>query len=527
MTTNTADQLQTQFRAPTPILELVWKQRWVGIMSSIVIAAMAGVMVALTMPYGPATAEQALIVMLGSLIVGLAAGLVTRSWWALLLAPAAHIVAIEIARFDTAGATVGAVRLDNTFGILALITGRGFHGLVGILPMLLGVGIGVILAGRLAATPEMTAASTSFWRVLLRWTPGVILAIGLAALAVVIALPASTPPIKGADGKQLPGSIASLEQVRLGGSDQWIMIRGHDADNPVLLYLSGGPGQSDLAYSRIFFDDLSRDFVVVSWDQRGTGKSYAALNPASDLTLEQAIDDTIELTNYLRSRFDEEKIYLLGESWGSTLGVLAVQRRPDLYHAWIGSGQMVSQRETDRRLYTEVLDLAARTDDDALAEQMRSFGEPPYADIPYANGFVMGYYEALYGPYTVPQSYIETGQRSNPGPYGVLASEYNFVERVNVIRGLIDMFTVMYPQLQHIDFRQDVPQLEVPVYILDGGAELASRRDLALEWFDQLEAPIKRIYTFEGAAHSVAFEQFEEFHKIMVETVLPETYPTQ
>ena len=148
--------------------------------------------------------------------------------------------------------------------------------------------------------------------------------------------------------------------------------------------------------------------------------------------------DTIELTEYLRARFDEEKIYLLGESWGSTLGVLAVQRRPDLYHAWIGSGQMVSQRETDRRLYRDVLALAERTGDSALAAKMRGYGEPPYADTPYANAFVMGHYEALYKPYTPPQAYMQIGSTANVGPWGILASEYNLVEHANVLRGLID-----------------------------------------------------------------------------------------
>jgi pimeloyl-ACP methyl ester carboxylesterase len=85
----------------------------------------------------------------------------------------------------------------------------------------------------------------------------------------------------------------------------------------------------------------------------------------------------------------------------------------------------------------------------------------------------------------------------------------------------------MYPQLQEIDFRQDVPQLDVPVYILDGAAELPARRDLALAWYDQLEAPIKRIYTFDNAGHSVAFEQFSALHQILTETILPETYPVQ
>ena len=96
---------------------------------------------------------------------------------------------------------------------------------------------------------------------------------------------------------------------------------------------------------------------------------------------------------------------------------------------------------------------------------------------------------------------------------------------MNVLRGLADMNAVLYPQLQGLDFRRDVPRLEVPYYLLDGQAELAARRDLALEWYAGLAAPQKRLYSFERAAHAVAFEQFVAFHRIMIETILPETYP--
>nr|WP_255604434.1 alpha/beta hydrolase [Oscillochloris sp. ZM17-4] len=302
------------------------------------------------------------------------------------------------------------------------------------------------------------------------------------------------------------------------------MIRGYSADKPVLLYLNGGPGMSGLPFTRVVLDDLSHDFVIVDWDQRGTGKSYAALDPTATLTLDQAINDTIELTNYLRQRFDEPKIYVVGESWGSILGVLAVQRQPELFYAFIGSGQMVNVRETDRRFYQDVLDLAARNGDTQLAAQMRAYGQPPYADIPYANIFAMEQYESLYQPYTPSQAYMDLGNAAGIGPYGVLASEYNLVEKFNVLRGLIDTFTVLYPQLQEVDFRRDVPRLDTPVYILDGTAELAARRDLTQEWFGALEAPTKRMFTLDNAAHSVAFEQFAQFGTIMRETVLPETY---
>ena len=161
--------------------------------------------------------------------------------------------------------------------------------------------------------------------------------------------------LQDGDGDPVAGSVAELTSVELGGVEQAVSIRAADPDDPVLLYLSGGPGQSDLAYSRVLFEPLVADFVVVGWDQRGTGRSYGALDPTANVTLDQAVSDTIELAEYLRERFDEEAIYLLGESWGTTLGVLAAQQRPDLFHAYIGSGQMVSQRETDRIIWRDLL----------------------------------------------------------------------------------------------------------------------------------------------------------------------------
>jgi proline iminopeptidase len=202
-----------------------------------------------------------------------------------------------------------------------------------------------------------------------------------------------------------------------------------------------------LAFIRVLFEDLAQDFVVVDWDQRGAGKSYSALDPTSTLTPDQLVSDTIELTNYLRQRFAAHKIYLTGESRGATLGVLAVQRAPDLYYAFVGSGQMVSQLETDRRLYADVLALAARTGDDALAAKMRAYGEPPYNDV-FAMAFVMQQYDALYQPYDPPAAYIERGSAANLGPWGVLGSEYNLIDKLNVLRGAIEMNSVVYPQLE-------------------------------------------------------------------------------
>jgi pimeloyl-ACP methyl ester carboxylesterase len=490
----------------------VWANRRLGAAAAIGLGTLTALVSSVPMPRGPVNAGQGLAVIGVSLAVGVAAGYLMRSRWALLLAPLAYIAAYELARIGLGGASLDAVRFDSIYGIAAFAAGRGFHALLALLPMVVGASVGLAIARP---------------RRLLALLPTGILSLAVVGLAVLVALPPSTPPVLGADGQPVPGSIAELTTVELGGHEQAISIRAADPDKPVLLYLSGGPGQSDIAFARALLEPLTADFVVVVWDQRGSGKSYAALDPTSTYTLDGLVGDTIALTEYLRERFAEEKIYLLGESWGSTLGVLAVQERPELFHAYIGSGQMVSQRVTDQIIWRDLLAYADRTGNGELYDQVLTLGEPPYRDTPWANSVIMGYYGLLETPYDPPAAYVARGEASGVGQFGLLGSEYSFVENANLIRGLVDMFSLMYPQLQEIDFRTDVPELDVPVYLLDGENELRGRRELAHEWFTQLTAPNKELITYADAGHAVAFEQADAFLRLMNEQIVPATYGAQ
>ena len=489
--------------------------RRVAIAVAVGIAVAGGLLTSFVAPRGPTTTATALVVMAVALVVGVLGGALGRSRWILVALVAAYVIGVEAGRIDVVGASLD-LRFDNPYGIIAFVLTRGVHLLLVLPPLAFGTLIGLAVARRLGWSPDTHR----------RRVPVGTALVGLVAagLAVLVAWPASTPPVLGPDGQPATGGIAEVTTVRLGGADQTVMIRAADPDKPVLLYLSGGPGQSDLAYARVLLEPLTADFVVAVWDQRGSGRSYPALDPTSSLTLGQAVADTVELSAYLRDRFGEQKIYLLGESWGSTLGVLAAKDRPDLFHAYIGSGQMVSQRQTDRIIWRDLLAYADRTESGDIYDQILTLGEPPYRDTPWANSIVMGYYPLIESPYTPPAAYLERGNASGVGPYGVLASEYAFIDKVNVIRGLVDMFSLMYPQLQGIDFRTDVPVLDVPVYVLDGRHELAARRDLALEWFEGLEAPHKELITYEDAGHSVVFEESDAFHRLMTESIVPATY---
>jgi pimeloyl-ACP methyl ester carboxylesterase len=473
---------------------------------------------AMAMPRGPVTGGQVVAALFGCAGIGALAGLVLRSRWAILVAPVLFAAVFELTRVGTVGPSVDRPRVELSVGIIVLVLGRGFAGLVMLAPLLVGAGVGAGLARRLG--PDAPREASRLRRVArrARQTVVALVALALVGLGVLLTRPGSTPPILGADGGSLPGSVAELATVRLGGHDQTVLIRGRSTANPVLLYLAGGPGQSDIGYTRAYMPTMEDDFVFAVWDQRGSGKSYAALDPADTWTLDRAVADTIELTNYVRQRFGQNKIYLFGNSWGSTLGVLAVQRHPELYAAYIGAGQMVSQSESDRVIYGDVLEYAARNHDTALADRMRAWGEPPYADI-YAYAFLIEYYDKI-GPY--PKSdYYQTHRPS--GLDGNGASEYGPLDKVNKLKAIFDMGSIMYPQLQGLDFRRDVPSLPVPVYLVMGRHELDARTQPAREWFDALQAPAKRWVTFENSGHIPQFEEYDRFRELLTGTVLPQT----
>jgi pimeloyl-ACP methyl ester carboxylesterase len=273
---------------------------------------------------------------------------------------------------------------------------------------------------------------------------------------------ATTPPIVDLQGKPLPGSIATLEKVKLGDSDQWITIRGQDVEKPVLLFLAGGPGGSQLATARHMLGGLEEHFVVVNWEQPGAGKSFDAVD-RTGLTPERYLADAHELVLYLRQRFGEERVYVLGESWGSALGILLVQRYPELFHAFVGTGQMVAFTETDLLCYDFALNWARERGDSRKVEQLMQQGPPPY----YGAGVARKQLTYLLDTYAYMNQDPAILNGSNT--FGDLASpEYGLYDKVNWFRGLFDTLSIVYPQLWELDFRQQAPRLEIPVYFLIG-----------------------------------------------------------
>jgi proline iminopeptidase len=513
----TADPVPAGAGLPTDRLERLDRnlsaRPWLGPVIAVGAAAVAGLVLGITMPRGPLTGPQALGGVAIALPVGFVAGVALRSRWAMLLAPVVFVVTVELVRLPVPGPLVDAPDA-SVLGLVALVLGRGIDAVLLLFPMVLAATYGAAAARRWwpgAATGEPPSRG---WSVVRRVVTG-LLTLGLVALVVGVAQPARTPPIGGEDGQPLAGSVAELTTVELGGHEQGLMIRGVRDDAPVLLWLAGGPGGSDIGAMRLAGQRLEEVFVVVTWDQRGSGTSYGALDPADTLTLEQAVADTLELTAHLRERFDQDGIYLAGNSWGTVPGVLAVAQRPEWFHAYVGAGQMVSLRATDELFYEDTLTHAREVGDMALEAELVALGPPPYEDF-------LAYYAGVFGGEQRWNDYDRVpGSVANSEMPGTLrVPEYDLVAKVRTGAATLDTLGVLYPKVQDVDLRVAATQLEVPVYLVQGRYEARGRAQLADAWFAQLEAPSKELIVFERSGHRPMFEEPDRFFEVMAEQVL-------
>lgn len=323
---------------------------------------------------------------------------------------------------------------------------------------------------------------------------------------------ATTPPIVDSNGQTIPQAIASLEKVTINDSDQWISIRGKNRENPVLLFLSGGPGGSQLVTERRALGKLEEFFVVVNWDQPGAGKSNNAIDQ-KDLTVDRYVQDGLALAAYLRDRFYKDKIFLLGESWGSALGIWLIQKNPDLFYAFAGTGQMVAFLENDLMCYQFAVDLARERGDSKKVQTLEKQGPPPYYGKGTAlkeSAFLMETFRFMNADPNISDDGFNTFQ-DLAGP------EYGLLDKVNWFRGLLDTMDTVYPQLWEVDFRIQAPVLEIPVYFLIGRHDVNAPPALTEEYYQILQAPKKELIWFERSGHNPWVTEADLFSEVLVD----------
>ncbi len=336
-----------------------------------------------------------------------------------------------------------------------------------------------------------------------------IFVIGLLTIAIVSQRRAHTPEIDQDTG------IAELIQVDVNGKKEWLSIRGNDKDNPILLFLAGGPGGSQLGAVRRNLAELEEEFVVVNWEQPGSGKSYSAM-PNEAISLDTYVEDGLALTKYLRNNFQRDKIYLMGESWGSILGIFLAKEMPESYYAFIGTGQMVDFAETEQRCYALALERAKEKNDLDKVNDLNKMGPPPY------NGNNIALKAGVYLQY-LSEEMSHNPNIQNPGysTFEDLASEeYGVLDQINFFRGVVTTFSNLYPQLWEIDLREEHTELDIPIYLFVGRHDLNAPVDLAEDYFNHLQAPDKKLIWFEHSGHSPWINENELFCKNTIDLLV-------
>ena len=328
--------------------------------------------------------------------------------------------------------------------------------------------------------------------------------VGLALAIIIYIKQPHTPPIREDDGEILFGSIASLEQVELGGIKQWILIRGQDTSKPLLLFLHGGPGMPAMYLAHAFQRSLEEYFIVVQWDRRGAGKTFSDSLSPEDLSVSQLLSDTKELTELLRYRFQKEKIYLVGHSFGSYLGMLFAHEYPDLLHSYIGVGQLVdggAHHAIQERFIRERAIETSRTE--AIA-QIESLGAGAYETWLFEFGGELRH-ETSWWPL------LWTGLK---------APEYSLGDVSKVPKG--SGFSSQHMSYDVIDgaIIDHITEVEVPVYFFTGRFDFTTPFELVQQYYDILNAPYKEIVWFEDSAHFPFFEQPGEFAQKMKEVLI-------
>lgn len=350
----------------------------------------------------------------------------------------------------------------------------------------------------------------------------VILIILLSVLAVwvigVVFLwiksPGRLDPLTDPEGKVIPNSLSERVHLEIGGIEQGFFIRGENPDNPVILFLHGGPGSPELPMVVTCEKEerLEKYFTVCYWDQRGAGMSYhSSLDPAT-LTVAQMVEDTREMTRYLQERFGQEKIFLMGHSWGSYLGIKVIEKYPELYRAFIGIGQVTDQLQSEKIAYDHMLQLATEQGNSNDVRDLKKYDKN-------AAGFPTRDY--LLNTRTLLMNKYGIGIMHNDFSMGSLVKDilffrgYTLSDKSKYIRGnALSLDHVFYYVIEDNLFHSS-PSFEVPVYITHGKYDYQVSYTLAKHYYDTITAPKKGFFTFENSAHSPNLEEPENFVRVV------------
>ncbi len=324
-----------------------------------------------------------------------------------------------------------------------------------------------------------------------------------------------TPIFKDEHNKPIENSIAEIKVIKLGECNQTLIIRGKDKTKPVLLFLHGGPGGPEAPVFQKVYPQLEEEFVVVHWEQRGTGKSYSNRIPAASMTLAQFTKDAHELTKYLKDRFSKEKIYLMGHSWGTVLGMNVIFHYPNNYIAYFGVGQVGNQKDSEKETYKWMISQAQKRGHNNVIRRLKELEGLEFKTAKEWVHYLLKTrsYSIKYGgtfrKFTLFQFIITM----------LLAKEYTLFEKFNVYLGLYFSLNLMVMEFLEFNIVEKITKVKVPTYFFHGVHDYDTTLTEAKKYIDKLDAPKKEMFVFNHSSHQPFWAETELFHKKLMSVV--------
>ena len=305
------------------------------------------------------------------------------------------------------------------------------------------------------------------------------------------------------------------KKIPVNGIMQRIHVRSNDESLPVLLFLHGGPGVCNRHSVMSDDSDLLDSFTIATWDQRGTGGSYSGVKPET-LTIDQLVEDADGVVRYLCEQFHKEKIYVIGGSWGSLLGIRLAYAHPEHIAAFVGFGQFVSGEKNEIISYNYTLEAAKAAGDRKAVEDLEKVG-PPVMGM-YKGGFdgmmVQRNLMMKYGGYSKAEekrSYMDSFVKPM-----ILSGEYSLGDLLGLILGYKKVLKVMWAEIGAEDLTK-YTKFEVPILVFDGRLDMNTPAELVEDWFAKIEAPYKELIWFDNSGHNPMGDEPERFKKLLRE----------
>lgn len=329
-----------------------------------------------------------------------------------------------------------------------------------------------------------------------------------------------TPQFKNPDGTLRLNSIAEFRRVSINGDSHAILIRGKDLNNPILLFLHAGPCLSETGLMRNFNSELEDHYTMVYYDMRGSAKSYSLFqNYKKTFTTRQLLQDIHEMTLYLKKSLGKDKIALMGHSFGAGFGALAAATFPDDYLMYIGIGQASNPTEQNRVSYLWALDTAKKNKNEQAVlelEEVNNYWLLRDKKSYFSKMMVHKKWIAYYGGQLVGKTDFVPYVLGN-----LTCREYNLFDYAPYLLGMMAGGPASFEIMTTTDLKKQASEFKIPFIFITGRQDYNLALDVVKDYYNTINAPLKKMFWFENSAHFPHVEESKLFQKIMIEEILP------